>query len=267
MLEFYLAASQFALGDLPCPTTPSARVTAAVRAREKVGWRCAAQVGTSGNAPLYQSIESASRLGFACLSASDCQPVSDQNPKRFGPDLSDAELTDIRLKLESEGLRLIGYQLPALPESEAAWKKLFEFARKMGIETFIAAGAPGSFEIVERLGKEYAVNFAMQTGTRPPSGGAPKDLLKLCQNRAPQIGVCATISGATPASSDNPVTILKDRLLVVRLGSPSPSAGALKSLCADVQRLRLKPVFLIDAGAPNAAEAMKLFDEACANLK
>jgi hypothetical protein len=264
MLEFYLAAAQFALGDLPCPTTPSAKVTPAVRVREKLGWRLAAQVGISASEPLYKSIESASRLGFACLSASDEQRVSDENPKRFGPDLSDAELTDIRLKLESEGLRLIGYQLLALPESEAAWKKLFEFARKMGIETFIAAGAPRSLEIVERLCKEYAVSFASQAGTRAGSFNA---MLQLCRNQAPLIGVCATISGATPAGSDNPVTILKGRLLVARLDSTGPSAGTLKSLCADAQRLRLKPLFLIDAGSPDAAETVKLFDAACANLK
>jgi hypothetical protein len=267
MLEFYLAAAQFALGDLPCPTTPSAKVTPAVRARERLGWRLAAQVGASGNDPLYQSIESASRLGFAYLGASDSQPVSRQNSKHFGPDLSDAELTDIRLKLESEGLRLISCELRAVPESEAAWRKLFEFARKMGIECFISKAVPQSFEVVERLCKENAVNFALQTGTRPPSGAAPKNLLQLCQNRPPEIGVCATIGGATPPGSDNSAAIFKDRLLIARIGLPGPTGGTIKTLCAEAQRLRLKPVFLIDPGSPDAAEAISRFDAACVNLR
>ena len=41
MLQFYLAATQFALGDLPAPTTPSAKLTPAIRAQEQLGWRLA----------------------------------------------------------------------------------------------------------------------------------------------------------------------------------------------------------------------------------
>jgi hypothetical protein len=154
-----------------------------------------------------------------------------------------------------------------VPESEAGWRKLFEFARKMGIEAFISKAVPQSFEVVERLCKENAVNFALQTGTRPPSGGAPKDLLKLCQNRPPEIGVCATIGGATPASSDNPAAILKGRLLIARIGLPGPTGATIKSLCGDAQRLRLKPVFLIDPGSSDAAEVISRFDAACVNLR
>jgi type 1 glutamine amidotransferase len=36
MLQFYLGAIQFALGDLPVPTTPSARLTPEVRAQERL---------------------------------------------------------------------------------------------------------------------------------------------------------------------------------------------------------------------------------------
>jgi type 1 glutamine amidotransferase len=36
MLEFYLGAIQFVLGDLPAPTTPSAKLTPAIRAKEQL---------------------------------------------------------------------------------------------------------------------------------------------------------------------------------------------------------------------------------------
>jgi len=91
--------------------------------------------------------------------------------------------------------------------------------------------------------------------------------LQLCQNRPPEIGVCATISGATPASSDNPAAIPKGRLLIVRIDLPGPTGATIKSLCGDAQSLRLKPVFLIDPGSPDAAEAISRFDAACVNLR
>jgi hypothetical protein len=39
MLQFYLAAAQFAVGDLPAPTTPSAKLTPAILVQEQLGWR------------------------------------------------------------------------------------------------------------------------------------------------------------------------------------------------------------------------------------
>ena len=49
MLQFYLAATQFALGDLPAPTTPSAKLTPAIRAQEQLGWRLALVPSASRN--------------------------------------------------------------------------------------------------------------------------------------------------------------------------------------------------------------------------
>lgn len=39
MLQFHLDAAQFVLGDLSVPTTPSAKLSPAVLAQEKLGWR------------------------------------------------------------------------------------------------------------------------------------------------------------------------------------------------------------------------------------
>ncbi|HYG36746.1 MAG TPA: ThuA domain-containing protein, partial [Clostridia bacterium] len=53
MLQFHLAAVQFALGDLPAPTTPSSRLTPAVRAQEKCGWRLGLETRSSSGSTLY----------------------------------------------------------------------------------------------------------------------------------------------------------------------------------------------------------------------
>ncbi len=49
MLQFYLGAIQFALGDLQVPTTPSAKLTPAIQAEEKLGQRPAVDLRLPSN--------------------------------------------------------------------------------------------------------------------------------------------------------------------------------------------------------------------------
>ncbi|MBM4081693.1 MAG: ThuA domain-containing protein, partial [Planctomycetes bacterium] len=67
MLEFYLAAAQFALGDLPAPTVPSAKLTPALRAQEKLGWRLGIEAYTFHKFTFFEAIEKTAQLGLAYM--------------------------------------------------------------------------------------------------------------------------------------------------------------------------------------------------------
>ncbi|MGB2809158.1 MAG: ThuA domain-containing protein, partial [Sedimentisphaerales bacterium] len=64
MLQFYLAAAQFALGDLPAPTIPSAKLTPAIRAQEKLGWRLGIEAYTFHKYTLFEAIDRTAQLGL-----------------------------------------------------------------------------------------------------------------------------------------------------------------------------------------------------------
>jgi type 1 glutamine amidotransferase len=64
MLEFYLAATQFAVGDLPGPTTPSAKLTPAIRSQEKLHWRLGIESYTFHKYTLFEAIERTAKLGL-----------------------------------------------------------------------------------------------------------------------------------------------------------------------------------------------------------
>ena len=116
MLEFYLGATQFVLGDLPAPTIPSAKLTPAVRAQEKLGWRLGVEATRLRRLHTVRSHRenSATRTELSGRILS-YQKVSKEIPKEFGPGLSDDELKEIRLKLDAAGVRLLTYCLPAEP--------------------------------------------------------------------------------------------------------------------------------------------------------
>jgi hypothetical protein len=64
MLEFYLAATQFALGDLPGPTIPSNKLTPAIRAQERLDWRLGIEAYTFHKYTLFEAIDRTAQLGL-----------------------------------------------------------------------------------------------------------------------------------------------------------------------------------------------------------
>lgn len=271
MLQFYLAALQFALGDLAAPTTPSAKLTPAVRAQEKLGWR----LGVDGRAfqklTLFEAIDRTARLGLPYLGGLSSQQVSRQIPKTFGPQLTDAELSQVRLRLDSAGLRLLTYEIRELPPDETACRRLFDFGRKMGIEAFIAAPKPEALDLLERLCNEYAMKLALHDDDpgAPPLYGRPEGVLKLCQGRSKLIGACGDVEAWLGLGGDpvQAVLALKDRLITVQMGGwPGSSAterdpawGAAPGpsrLLEEIRRLRLKPDMFGLACSDESANAM-----------
>jgi hypothetical protein len=167
MLQFYLAATQFALGDLPAPTTPSAKLTPAVQAQEKLGWRLGL-VPTGSPAPtLFETIDKAAKLGFLYVGAHDSQKVSGNIPKTFDSQLSSDETQQIRLKLDAAGVRLLTYRVGAMPSNEADDRRVLEFARRMGIEALdiglvqsVPSDADHPVNRLEKLCEAHSIRLA-----------------------------------------------------------------------------------------------------------
>ncbi len=128
MLQFYLAATQFALGDLPAPTTPSAKLNPAIRAQERLGWQLIL-VPSAKPLTLFETIDKAAELGLLYVGGSHHQKVSRDIPKDFDGALNNDEMRQIRLKLDAAGVCLLTYRVDGKPSDGAV-----EFARRMGVE-------------------------------------------------------------------------------------------------------------------------------------
>jgi hypothetical protein len=140
MLQFYLAATQFALGDLPAPTTPSAKLTPAIRAQEKLGWQLTLVPAPSAELTLFETIDKAAELGLLYVGGCNRQKVSADIPKSFDEQLSNEDLKQIRLKLDAAGIRLLTYRMEPMPSDETEQRRMFEFARRMGAHVLIRDG-------------------------------------------------------------------------------------------------------------------------------
>ena len=257
MLQFYLAATQFALGDLPAPTIPSAKLTPAIETQEKLGWRLGIEAYTFHKYTLFEAIDKTAQLGLPYMGGLSFQKVSKEIPKNFDPQLTDDELKQIRLKLDSTGVRLLTYYFHQIPGDPAGCREVFEFGRKIGIETFMSEPAPEALDTIEKFCDEYDINVAIHNHDRKasPIYWHPEGILKVCQDRSKRIGACGDLgywmrSGIDPIKAIN---ILKDRLMTLQMhdlhelspeGHDVPwgtGAGKTEQFIREIHRLGIQP--------------------------
>ncbi|UCG47433.1 MAG: ThuA domain-containing protein [Phycisphaerales bacterium] len=257
MLEFYLAAAQFALGDLPAPTIPSARLTPAIRAQEKLGWRLGIEAYTFHKYTLFEAIEKTAQLGLAYTGGLSFQKVSSEIDKNFDDGLTDEELKQVRLKLDSAGVRMLTYYFHQIPGDRAGCRRIFEFARKIGIETFMSEPLPEALDTIEKSCEEYGIKVAIHNHDRAasPLYWRPEGVLKVCQGRSKRIGACGDWgywmrSGIDPVQA---VRTLGSRLITVQmhdLHEPGPDGhdvpwgagvGKTRQVLEQMHRLGIRP--------------------------
>jgi len=221
LLPFYLAAAQFILGDLPAPTIPSAMLTPALRAQEKLGWRLGVEAYTFHKFTLFEAIEKTASLGLPYMGGLSFQKVSADIPKNLEPGLSDDELRQIRFKLDAAGVRVLTYYIQDIPGDEAGCRRVFEFGRKIGIETFMSEPKPEALGTIEKFCDTYDINVALHNhdAKASPAYWNPAGILKACEGRSKRLGACADIGywmrgGIDPIEG---VRQLKDRLITVQM--------------------------------------------------
>lgn len=256
ILQFYLAATQFVLGDLSAPTIPSGKLTPAIRAQEILGWRLGLSPPACGDITLFEAIDKTAKLGLLYTGGCNLQMVSDSISKNFGERLGNDELRHIRLKLDAAGVRLLTYRIDTMPSDEKGFCRLFKFGRKMGIETFVAQPPLNLLNAIEKLCNEYDISLAIPTYCENASAyfEQPRDILEICSGRSRRIGVCANL-GSWMRSGIDPVEatrILGDRLMLMEVndlgeltgGHDVPKGtgvGRIGPLLEEVHRLGLKP--------------------------
>ncbi len=257
LLEFYLGAAQFVLGDLPAPTIPSNRLTPAIRAQEKLGWRLGIEAYTFHKYTLFEAIDKTAQLGLPYMGGLSFQKVSSEIAKNFDPQLTDDELKQIRLKLDSAGVRLLTYYIHDIPGDPEACRRVFEFGRKIGIETFLSEPSPDALDTIEKFCDEYALNVALHNHDQKgsPVYWNPEGILKVCEKRSPRIGACGDMGYWMRAGIDpvEAVRKLKQRLITIQmhdLNDLTPTChdvpwgtgvGKTEQFITELDRLGVKP--------------------------
>ena len=175
----------------------------------KKDWRLAVAAYSFRQFSFFEAIDKTASLGVKYIESYEGHRVSNEMPVRMGHNLPDEVLAKIREKLDSAGVKLVNHYVGKLPNEEAECRKVFEFGKKMGIETFVSEPVPEDFDTIEKLCDEYSINVAVHNHPNEHSlYWHPEKVLEVCKGRGKRIGACGD-TGHWQRSNIKPVDAVK----------------------------------------------------------
>ena len=139
-----------------------------------------------------ETLEKLRELGVAAVEAFPGQALAAEFPgARFGEGMTDEQVAFVKEALKAAGVTLYGYGVVDLGRDEAGMRKVFDFARKMGIRVLACEPEDGDFDLLEKLVKEYNIRIAVHNHPAPSKYHLPETVFRAVEGRDPRIGACA----------------------------------------------------------------------------
>ena len=254
---------------------------------EKLGWQLAVHSYTFKEFSIFEAIDKTAALGLHYMSISGTVSLGGTN--RVGTmNLSEKDQQAIKDKLKADGIvKLVNMGVVQLSPDEAKSRRVFEFAKKFGIDTLVAEPEPAALDVVEKLCKEYNIKVAIHNH---PKGHSiywnPDAVLEAIKGRTPLMGACADV-GHWMRSGLDPLECLKKLdghvicLHFKDLDTMGPNAhdvpwgtgaGQTKALMAELKRQNFHGAFCVEyeyhweTSQPEIAQCVKFFNTTCDEL-
>ena len=256
---------------------------------EKLGWRLGCQAYSFNRFTFFEAIDKVNSLGLLWIEAYPGQKLSPEKPDvTFDHNASPEVLEEVKAKLKEANVKLVCYGVVGLSKDEAESRKVFDFAKKMGIETICSEPEKEAFDTVEKLCDEYGINVAIHNHPKPSKYWNPDTVLEVCEGRSKRIGACAD-TGHWMRSGVDPLEALKKlegRIIsfhfknLTKFGTKEDNhdvpwgegVGDVKAWLTEVKRQGIKAVFSVEYehnwenSVPEIAECVAYFDEVAAEL-
>ncbi|MBE0537504.1 MAG: DUF1080 domain-containing protein [Phycisphaerae bacterium] len=172
------------------------------------GWRLGMQAYTFNHFTFYEAVDKTASLGLDWIEAYPGQKLMADSDARTDHNMSAEARELMKAKLRDAGVRLINYGVVGLSKNEAESRKVFEWAKEMGVRTIVSEPPADAFDTIEKLCDEYEINVAIHNHPKPSHYWDPATVLKAVEGRSERIGACAD-TGHWVRSGLDPVECLK----------------------------------------------------------
>jgi sugar phosphate isomerase/epimerase len=206
-------------------TTMAATLTS--RAENKIpedcktgGFFIGCQAYTFNRFTVFEAIEKTAEAGGKVIEFYPGQKLSPEEPKVFWDHHASPEVIQkVKDKLARHKIRAVNYGVVGIPKDEAEARKLFEFAKTMGLRA-ITTESVDALDTIEKLVKEYDIRVGFHDHPKRATDPNyrmwdPHYILSVVKDRDPRIGSCAD-TGHWVRSNLKPVDclrILKGRII------------------------------------------------------
>jgi sugar phosphate isomerase/epimerase len=177
------------------------------------GFAAGCQSWTFKEYSVMEAIDKTAAAGGKVIEFYPGQKFSPEQPdQKFDHNASDAMIDEVKARLARDGIRAVNYGVVNIPNNEADARKVFDFAKKLGLYG-ITTESVGSLDIIEKLVKEYDIRVGFHDHQRRADDPSykmwdPNYVLSVVKDRDPRIGSCAD-TGHWVQSGLKPVDCLK----------------------------------------------------------
>lgn len=188
---------------------------------KKLGWDMAAQLYTFRSVSCYEALPTIASLGIRMIEPCFFLRLDKARPKlKTGPTLSAPQRKEFKAHLDGMGIRMIHFYARLTGNADDC-RRQFDFAKEMGVQTFVCEPKPNEFDTIEKFCDEYKINLAVHN--HPKHAGytywKPENVLALFKGRSKRIGACCD-TGHWVRSGLDPVQCLKTmkgRIITIHL--------------------------------------------------
>lgn len=172
------------------------------------GWTLGVQTWSFNRFTLFEAIDKTRALGLSSIQAYPGQKISAEMDAGFGPDSTAEQKQAVKDKLHDAGVAIDSFGVTGISSDEATARKLFDFAKEMGIQTIVSEPEFAQFDLIDKLCQEYRINLAIHNHPKPSRYWNPDTVLAVCEDRSKWIGACTDV-GHWVRSGLDPVDCLK----------------------------------------------------------
>jgi sugar phosphate isomerase/epimerase len=161
------------------------------RAAESLGWKLATKCYTFRSMNLMDVLKLTREMGLKYIELNPGMKFSAENPAITDQTLDPALRVQLKERLKELGITPVCLGVVKLGTDEAANRKMFQYAKDLGVETLVSEPPAEAMEALDKLCNEYGINVAIHNHPTPSPYGKPETVLAALSGRSKRMGACA----------------------------------------------------------------------------
>jgi sugar phosphate isomerase/epimerase len=144
----------------------------------------------------FEAIEKTAAAGGRVIELYPGQKLSPDSDEKLDHNASPEVIEKLRAKLKEHKILAVNYGVVRLPNDEAECRKVFEFAKKLGLYAVTSEPEPAAFDVIEKMVKDYDIAMAIHNHPKRANDPNykywdPEYIMSLVKNRDKRMGACA----------------------------------------------------------------------------
>ena len=194
---------------------------------EKLGWRLCCQLYTFRDRSFYEALDVIAGMGIGLVEPAFFLPLSKEHPDLKTSEALTPEMRrEMKKRMDDQGIKMAHYYAP-IEGDKNVYRKVFDFAKEMGVETLVAEPPVDMLEALDGLCAEYQMNLAIHN--HPEGSGSfywnPDSFVKACEGRSARVGGCPDTGHWVRSGLDTLASLKKyqKRIITVHLKDAAES--------------------------------------------